>query len=284
MPQVRSAAYDSAELPLDRDARRPDALTCVPTNRFAIANAVLVGVGLCTATLSTFATPLWIALIAGILLCGWVEIDNACGTSHVGTLTLAIALKSRRPLWLMAVSAYTSGGIVSALCVGTSVELASTLLPSLMSGFLLLVTLVLCIALIGRDVGLFDIWIPQRRRQTNKVWAHQFGLVPAAAMWGFHIGIGFTTVISHGGVYVVAALSLALDGTYARYLLVLFWIARTVPIWVSPWLAPEPHDGSKVQDLILQSRLSLKFVSVTGFVCLGAAILPNQIHNLGGLL
>ena len=52
----------------------------------------------------------------------------------------------------------------------------------------------LSLALAVREWGWINFYIPERERQSEKAWAHQFGFVMASAMWGFHIGLGFATL------------------------------------------------------------------------------------------
>ncbi len=89
-------------------------------------------------------------------------------------------------------------------------------------------------ALALREYGWLRFPIPNRRRQTEKVWAHDFGFTVAALMWGLDIGLGFATHISPGfWVLATGAVALA-DPRFGALLLLAYWIGRALPVWVGP--------------------------------------------------
>lgn len=267
-----------ASIPTDQLAEKStETLSRWPSiNRFLLCNVVLVLGGL-SAIFSPIPFSAILTLIVGIVLCGWAESDNACGTSHIATLTPLVVFTSPPALWLKAVSAYTLGGIISASCVGWIIALANPLTSQGLNFPIAVMILAGCALFMMRDVGAIRFSIPQLQRQTNKIWSFQFGFVPAAAMWGSHIGIGFITVISHGGIFLVAIMSLILD-TYGKYLLALFWIGRTLPIWLAPVLAREVRHGHLVQEELLQPRTTHRLVSVVGLLCISIFVSARFIY------
>jgi cytochrome c biogenesis protein CcdA len=95
----------------------------------------------------------------------------------------------------------------------------------------------LALILAARESGCFRFPIPERKRQTNKFWAHDFGFPLASAMWGFDIGFGITTYSSNGG-FLVLALTAAGFGhpVYGAILMFAYWIGRVIPVWIIPLL------------------------------------------------
>lgn len=127
---------------------------------------------------------------------------------------------------------------------------------------MLVVVALLAFGLAAREWGWISFPIPERKRQTEKVWAHDFGFVGASALWGFHIGLTFMTRITYGGVFVLMAMSLVLaDPTYGAIVMCTYWVGRTLPVWLAPrlnWSGPNSSQmPSDIRDMNwLYNRLS----------------------------
>jgi hypothetical protein len=110
------------------------------------------------------------------------------------------------------------------------------------------VVVVLALVLAARELGWLRFRLPGRERQTEKVWAHEFGFVTAAAMWGFHIGLGFTTYVRYGGFWVLTLAAFAVgEPGYGAALILLYWIGRAMPVWVMP-LVWQGRDASELME------------------------------------
>jgi cytochrome c biogenesis protein CcdA len=100
--------------------------------------------------------------------------------------------------------------------------------------------------LAAREWGWIRFPLPQRRRQTEKVWAHQFGFVIASGLWGFDIGLGFATRISTGGFWMLTIVAIALgDPAYGGLLMLMYWLGRALTVWTAPALitrGSDPYD------------------------------------------
>jgi hypothetical protein len=95
----------------------------------------------------------------------------------------------------------------------------------------------LALLLAARDLELIHFPLPEPKRQTDKVFAHEFGFVIASVMWGFHIGLGFFTRIKYGGFWLLVALALiAGSPTGAAATMAAYWLGRALPVWVGPLL------------------------------------------------
>jgi len=104
-------------------------------------------------------------------------------------------------------------------------------LPGLDVVFLLGISMSAILA--ARELRLIRFRLPQVDRQTVREWAYDYGFVTAAGMWGAHIGIGFATVIQHGGFYVLVLLAMQGGWELAASLFCVYWIGRTLPIWAT---------------------------------------------------
>jgi hypothetical protein len=215
--------------------------------------------------------PLITALL-GALLCGWAEVDGLCGMSHVGTLTPLRLSTARRGLWVKAVGAYTAGGLVTAAFVGALFGTVGHFVDLRRVGFAFLIA-TLATLLIARELQLVRYQLPQIARQTYKFWAMEYGILPASAMWGAHIGLGLATVVQHGGLFVVLLLAFALGPAEATFLVVAFWAGRTLPLWFAGMLNAKQCDGPIITDLMLQNRRAYCHVASLGIATVAGAAL-----------
>lgn len=206
-----------------------------------------------------------LAVLPLAFLLGWVEVDGQCGTSHVGAITPLRELDRTGRLWKLAVAAYLGGGVLTSawigLCVGT---LGSSL--KFMSPWLLASASMIALILVFQQTRLLNFVLPQVRRQTNPDWRQHYGFVAAAAMWGAHIGIGFATVIAHGGIYILTLVALALNPILASAIFVAFWIGRTLPIVSAPWYATDSRFANQLFDDIDDASTAQRYAAVAGFV------------------
>ena len=232
---------------------------------------VLIGTG---AILSVAGGWYFLAVGAGVLLCGWAEIDNACGRSHIGTISPFLKADPSR-LWFKMLAAYTVAGLFSSTLVGVLLNLIGSALPHPSVGVLMGLTACLCLSLVLREARVLKFRLPQRYLQTEKIWSFQFGYVKGAAMWGTHIGFGFLTVISHGGIYPVAMLCALIDGAISILLLPLFWIGRVLPLWIVPFLLPDSSDGELIQIEVSRNTGMLRLVSVAGLIGIFSFLVPQ---------
>lgn len=116
----------------------------------------------------------------------------------------------------------------------------------------LLVAAILAFLLAAREWGWISFPIPERRRQTEKVWAHQFGFVGASALWGFDIGLAFATRVTYGGFWALVGVILALGSPlYGATLMLVYWLGRVLPVWLAPVLNWSGSDSSHLAVEIL---------------------------------
>ncbi len=242
---------------------------------YAVATFAVSFAGLIVASAFVTSMPL-VTMLAAALICGWAEVDGACGASHVSALTPLRALDKTHRLWRNSVIAYTVGGVVTSLIVGALLGLATFAVRRFVDQSLAAPTIVLAIAIVlaARELRLLRFLLPQVNLQTQKFWALQFGHVTGAAMWGAHIGIGFATVIKHGGLYLVAACALMLGPLEGALLMSAFWVGRALPMWVTPLVVPREieRDGSVLLDLVFRAGIAVRGAALVGFFCFAIAL------------
>jgi hypothetical protein len=194
----------------------------------------------------------YIALLPLALLFGWTQMGGWCGTAHVNTMSFL--WRSNRRLGLRATLAYTMAGLVSAVTIGTllgvlggySIRLMN--IPQLRIPSFELTTL-FALILAARELGWIRFSLVGAKCQTNRNWAYEFGFVRAASMWGFHIGLGFATVITYGGFwFLVSAIVAVGSPTFGALVMGVYWLGRSLPLWlVSPFIGRPWNCEAKTQ-------------------------------------
>ncbi len=159
-------------------------------------------------------------------------------------------------LWFRSVLAYTIAGCVSAVGVGAVIgTFGRALAGGAVTAPSLFFVAFLGLILAAREWGWMAFRLPERKLQTEKVWAHEFGFVTASAMWGLHIGLGFATRVTYGGFWVLVAVTLALgDPLYGALLMLVYWLGRTLPVWVAPALLAADADAIGLPEAIFGHR------------------------------
>jgi hypothetical protein len=230
-------------------------------NPFLIATYLLMTIA---AAVMTFQFQPQLVLPIAATLCGWSETNGLCGTAHVCTLT---PVRTFHPgTWFKAASAYTVGGIVSASVVGGLMGVIGRSLGA-NSDFAFLAIIAMSLLLAARELQWVSYSLPQVRRQTNKFWAFEFGIVPAAWMWGTHIGLGFATVIRHGGIFVLSAFSLTLGPSDGAIIMAAYWIGRALPVWIAGILLPACNDGALLSKMVAAPERAYRHAAAAGMLC-----------------
>ena len=157
----------------------------------------------------------------------------------MGALTPLVKEARYYRLWSSCVLAYTLAGCVSAALVGLSLGVMGRSIFGGPRKSILYGVSLICLVLAAREIKLLRFPLPESKRQTEKTWVHTFGFVPASAMWGFHIGLGFGTRMTHGGFLGLCTLVVALADPLTGILLTtLYWLSRALPVWIAPMIWP----------------------------------------------
>lgn len=196
---------------------------------YVVASCVaLVGIGLLLMPFGPFAAVLPAAGAFGL-----TQVGGACGVSHLNTMTF---FWHKRPqLWVKGVTAYTLAGLISATGTGLAVGLIGKVAKDNGIGLPLAWVTLLAVVLALRECRVIDFPLPEQKCQTERTWAFVYGWVHASAMWGFHIGLGFFTVITYGGFWVLVGLILTqAEPAYGALTFGIYWLGRTLPFWAVP--------------------------------------------------
>jgi cytochrome c biogenesis protein CcdA len=231
------------------------AIRCLP-----VAILILTGI-------PAFNTEKWTALVPAALLFGWTQIGGRCGTAHVNTM--GFLWRINRPLWLKATVAYTCFGLVSSTMVGAVLGWIGQQIGGRPNSPSLWLVALLALILAGREMGWLRFRLLEWRCQTDRNWAYKWGFISAAAMWGFHIGLGFVTVITYGGFWLVVAAIIAMGKPgYGTLLMGTYWIGRALPLWmISPLIYRRPWEPESVYPLFRPAQaLGLAWVAVVTFL------------------
>lgn len=204
------------------------------------------------------------------ILCGYSEVDGLCGSAHVGTITPLRQFGDNNKLWLQAVLGYTIGGLLTASIVGLLLGAIGSLFFATNAPTLFGLAALAAILAI-RELGLINFSMPQIHRQTHQVWAWDYGIAQGATMWGAHIGLGFATVITHGGFYVIVLVAAIHGPVIGAAVYALYWLGRTLPIWLAPLLARRAGQSELLMQQLLEPAAAYRHLAMTGLVCVALA-------------
>lgn len=178
-------------------------------------------------------------------------------------------------------TAYTAAGVAASSAVGATLGwLGSVSLPPHVGGTGLTIVLALAAMAIVREVGWLTIPMPQRTRQTQDFWARVFPGPVAAALWGFDLGLVFTTWLTFSGVWLLVVVAILIgEPAFGAALFFLHWFGRALSAWLAPLLSP---DGSATPDLMEeitgQYRL-FQLVHVVGIVGLATVFILKFVQE-----
>ena len=172
------------------------------------------------------------ALLPLALFFGWTQWGGRCGTAHFNTFGMLYRTADLRS-WIRTTGVYTLSGLASSALVGAGLALAAMPL-SAFAGLERGIVIGVAIVFAARELGALRFRLPQRDCQTNRTWVRDYGWTSAAAMWGFHIGLGFATVITYGGYYALLGLVVMFgEPLYGATLLGVYWLGRVLPFWAA---------------------------------------------------
>ena len=228
---------------------------------FAVAFAVAVAV------LAVLAKNPFVGFISGAVLCGIAEAQGRCGLSHIG-MTAPLRPSAARK-WLKCVTVYSLCGFATSILVGLALAGLGTLAAfAIQPQFLFFVAGAVAFVVLLRELRVVRFILPQCELQTHKMWMDEFGLVTAAGMWGSHIGLAVTTVITHGGLYALVLIAFSYGLGNGEWILVFFWFGRILPMWLAPWLSHGSSDGSALLDAMRGAESSFGVLAVGGVALL----------------
>lgn len=152
----------------------------------------------------------------------------------MGAMTPLGKVATRRLSWLANVAIFTASGAAASVAVGAALGwLGSALLPAVPA-----VGLALAVALLAaaRELRWPSLPLPEVRRQTNGAWAGRSART-AALLWGFDLGLVFTTWLTFSGVWLLVVLSVGAGSpAFGAALFTAYWLGRSLSVWLGPLL------------------------------------------------
>jgi len=155
-------------------------------------------------------------------------------------------------LWFKCVASYTLTGGIGSISCGALLGAIGAVTGHPTSGPLAMSCIsAISLALAARERGWVRWDLPERKRQTEKYWAHDFGFPMAFAMWGFHIGLALVTRITFGGLWILVALAI-MSGkpSLGAVLMLAHWLGRALPVWVAPRLLCDTRSARGETDVV----------------------------------
>ena len=159
--------------------------------------------------------------------------------------------------WLINVSVYSLAGSVSSALVGALLGLAGKLVVPTVGSFGVWLALGVAVATLARESGWLTFRLPQLRRQTRDVWSKLFAGPVAAALWGFDLGLIFTTWLTFSGVWLLVVVALlSRSAAFGAALFATYWLGRALTVWIAPFLLQDAnHTPYLLDEIAGQYRL-----------------------------
>lgn len=168
--------------------------------------------------------------------------------------------------WLANVTAYSlAGGVASGLVGAILGALGGVLSLNRIGAAGFLVAAVVGMLAIARELGWLSVPLPQLARQTRDVWGKILPGPLAAALWGFDLGLLFTTWLTFPGVWLLAAVTLLVGNlAIGAVLFVLYWLGRALSVWLAPLLLPGANGAPQLLEEIGGRRRLFQGIHVMG--------------------
>ena len=180
--------------------------------------------------------------------------------------------------WLRSTAAYTAAGGVSASSVGALLGLFGR---TVCDRTVLYLIVPLALGLAAREWNVIHFGIPECKRQTKKIWAHEFGFGLASMLWGFHIGLGFATRITYGGFFVLVGLAFGMgDPAYGSVLFLVYWLGRVLPVWLSPKLIYREQNAEEFIRALIGSRGMNRHFEGFALLWVAGVVGLSMLHRL----
>jgi hypothetical protein len=177
-----------------------------------------------------------------------------------------VKVAGAKKAWTISVAIYTLAGFLASALVGGGLgAIGQLLLPSEANGVRLETACVIAVIALLREARLLSIPLLQTRRQTNDVWAKIFPVPVTAALWGFDLGLVFTTRLTFSGPWVLSSIALLYASPQLGAILFAgYWLGRAATVWTLPWLLPDPSATAVLLDGIAGSRALFQRIHSVG--------------------
>lgn len=169
-----------------------------------------------------------------------------------------------RRIWLRSVLAYTLSGVLASGLVGLTAGWLGSLIPdgdAAGTSLIVAATIGVLVALreaVGRS------WpMPQVRRQTPENLRRRFSAPIAAGLWGFDLGLVFSTWLTFAGPWFLLAAAVAIGEPWAgAALFVGQWLARAAWLWLTPYLLTSARIGPAFSRQVVRNVVLFRTVQI----------------------
>ncbi len=225
------------------------------------------------------ASAVLTALVAGVTG-AW----SPCGFSMVDTIGTALG-DPRRSATLLACTTFTFGAIAGGALTFGGLASVGELIGHDADGAREALGVGIALAAAIADWRGVKI-APQIRRQVPERWRWTMPLPLACGLYGFLLGLGFTTFVLAFAVWALAGVSFAAGSPLVGLLIgCAFGIGRALPIvWMAPGLRDEHGGARPLEGMATEPRLwlGLRRLDALG-LCLCALFLSGAVATAAGL-
>ena len=173
--------------------------------------------------------------------------------------------------------------LVTGLALAATGRLMLLVLPPVFSNYGIVLVLVIALVAIMREAGWISFRMPEMRRQTSGAWGKSYPSLVAATLWGFDIGLIFSTRFTFSAMWLLVSMAIIVgDPVFGMVLVGSYWLGRALSIWVAPWLMPNANFTPKLLKLIDQQHGLFWQIHVAILVW-SAIVLTIWIAGIGGM-
>ena len=184
-----------------------------------------------------------------------------------------------RRIWLRSVIAYTLAGLLASGLVGLAAGWLGSLIPegTAMGWALGAAAVVGLLVALREAIG--RSWpVPQLRRQTPENLRVRYSAPVAAGLWGFDLGLVFSTWLTFAGPWFVFAVAVALGSPWKGVALFAgHWLARAAWLWLAPYLLTSARIGPTFSRQVVRTVGLFRTVQVVAASIGVVAVLRQMI-------
>lgn len=181
--------------------------------------------------------------------------------------------------WLVNVVAYACAGVAASALVGVATGgLGDALGLSLGQAAVAAGCVALAVAVAAFELGPWRLPLPQAHRASNGYWARRWGQPVASMLWGFDIGLFFTTWLTFAGAWWLVAVAIGSgDMAFAVALFAAFWLGRVLTVALGPRLVPTATSTPWIVAAVEPLRGPFRRVHVGVVVLASAAVAATAL-------
>jgi hypothetical protein len=133
-----------------------------------------------------------------------------------------------------------------------------------------------------RELGWLNIPLLQPRRQTLGIWSRVFPWPVPAALWGFDIGLVFTTWFKFSGIWLLTAIVVVFgQPKFGALLFTAYWLGRALSVWIATVLMPNANATPVLLSAIQRQGILLQRMNALGSMWAGIVLAASSIFAPG---